>query len=187
MPPRFTYWTIILDGGPTAFRAAEREELLPTLKQLQARHPDAVLKWFARGRLWSSPEEMREHARVKRTGTLYRDRGPDWRPGGTHRDPRDRFKKKPVAGARPERPPRPDRPDRPDRPARPDRPDRPDRPAHAARPERPERPAPAGHERRGPASGGWKGRPPRFDSRQRRPYRPTGGSRRGGGGGKGRP
>ena len=187
MPPRFTYWTIILDAGPTAFRAAEREELLPTLKQLQSRHPDAVLKWFARGRLWNSPEEMREHARVKRTGTLYRDRGPDWRPGGTHRDPRDRFKKKPVAGARPERPPRPDRPDRPDRPARPDRPDRPDRPAHAARPERPERPAPAGHERRGPASGGWKGRPPRFDSRQRRPYRPTGGSRRGGGGGKGRP
>ena len=172
MPPRFTYWTIILDGGPTAFRAAEREELLPTLKQLQSRHPDAVLKWFARGRLWSSPEEMREHARLKRTGTLYRDRGPDWRPGGTHRDPRDRFKKKPREGGRPERP------------------DRPERPARAERPGRPERPAPEGRERReprGPASGGWKGGPPRFDSRQRRPYRPTGGSRRGGGGGRGRP
>jgi hypothetical protein len=160
MPPRFTYWTIILDGGPTAFRAAEREELLPTLKQLQSRHPDAVMKWFARGRLWSSPEEMREHARVRRTGTLYRDRGPDWRPGGTHRDPRDRFKKKP----REER-----RQGRPERPA-------------------PEgREGPAKREPRGPAPGGWKGRPPRFDSRERRPYRPTGGSRRGGGGGKGRP
>jgi hypothetical protein len=172
MPPRFTYWTIILDGGPTAFRAAEREELLPTLKQLQSRHPDAVLKWFARGRLWSSPEEMREHARLKRTGTLYRDRGPDWRPGGTHRDPRDRFKKKPREGGRPERP------------------DRPERPARAERPGRPERLAPEGRETReprGPAPGGWKGGPPRFDSRQRRPYRPTGGSRRGGGGGKGRP
>lgn len=169
MPPRFTYWTIILDAGPTAFRAAEREELLPTLKQLQSRHPDAVLKWFARGRLWNSPEEMREHARVKRTGALYHDRGPDWRPGGTHRDPRDRFKKKPVEGGRPA----------PEA--------RRDRPAHAARSERQERPAPEGHEPRGPAPGGWKGRPPRFDSRQRRPYRPTGGSRRGGGSGRGRP
>jgi hypothetical protein len=162
MPPRFTYWTIILDGGPTAFRAAEREELLPTLKQLQSRHPDAVLKWFARGRLWSSPEEMREHARLKRTGALYRDRGPEWRPGGTHRDPRDRFKKKPRQERREKREGRPDRP-------------------------APEgREGPARRETRGPAAGGWKGRPPRFDSRQGRPYRPTGGSRRGGGG-RGRP
>ena len=42
MPPRHTYWTIILEGKPTAFRAATQDELLPTLKQLQARHPDAV-------------------------------------------------------------------------------------------------------------------------------------------------
>ena len=57
MPPRFTFWTIIIDGQPTAFRAAEREELQPTLKQLQAKNPTAVLKWFARGRVWESPED----------------------------------------------------------------------------------------------------------------------------------
>ena len=57
MPPRYAYWTIILEGKPTAFRAQQREELLPTFKQLQAKHPDAVMMWFARGRLWTSPEE----------------------------------------------------------------------------------------------------------------------------------
>ena len=36
MPPRHTYWTIILDGKPTAFRAHTEEELQPTLKQLIA-------------------------------------------------------------------------------------------------------------------------------------------------------
>ena len=35
MPPRYAYWTILVDGGPTAFRAAEPDELLPTLKRLQ--------------------------------------------------------------------------------------------------------------------------------------------------------
>ena len=27
MPPRYAYWTILVDGGPTAFRAAEPDEL----------------------------------------------------------------------------------------------------------------------------------------------------------------
>ncbi|PYR58345.1 MAG: hypothetical protein DMF85_10895, partial [Acidobacteria bacterium] len=48
MPPRFAYWTIIVGDQPTAFRAARQDELLPTLRQLQSRHPDAVMKWFAR-------------------------------------------------------------------------------------------------------------------------------------------
>ena len=59
MPPRHTYWTIILEGKPTAFRAHTPDELLPTLRQLQSKHPDAVLMWFARGRLWKSEEESR--------------------------------------------------------------------------------------------------------------------------------
>ena len=59
MPPRFAYWTIIVEGKPTAFRAQDRDELVPTFKQLQGKHPDAVMMWFARGRLWSSPEEAR--------------------------------------------------------------------------------------------------------------------------------
>jgi hypothetical protein len=90
MPPRHTYWTIILEGKPTAFRAHTQEELLPTLRQLQSRHPDAVLMWFARGRLWKSEEESRE-ALSKRRAPQDR-RGPAWRPGGSHEDPRARFK-----------------------------------------------------------------------------------------------
>jgi hypothetical protein len=90
MPPRHTYWTIILEGKPTAFRAHTRDELVPTLRQLQTRHPDAVLLWFARGRLWQSPDEERVALAAQRSA---RDRrGAGWRPGGTHQDPRDRFK-----------------------------------------------------------------------------------------------
>jgi len=91
MPPRHAYWTIILEGKPTAFRSHTSDELLPTLRQLQARHPDAVMKWFARGRLWTSPDEERQAATRRRTEP--RERRPsDWRPGGAHVDPRDRFK-----------------------------------------------------------------------------------------------
>jgi hypothetical protein len=91
MPPRHTYWTIILEGMPTAFRAHTQEELLPTLRQLQSKHPDAVMKWFARGRLWHTPEEERMAAAMKRRPARER-RPPAWRPGGEHRDPREKFK-----------------------------------------------------------------------------------------------
>jgi hypothetical protein len=94
MPPRHHYWTIILEGKPTAFRAHTQEELIPTLRQLQARHPDAVLKWFARGRLWASQEEERAAliARRRPKASPAGDRRPrDWRPGGEHKDPRERF------------------------------------------------------------------------------------------------
>jgi hypothetical protein len=97
MPPRFTYWTIILDGQPTAFRAAEREQLLPTLKQLQAKNPDAVLKWFAYGRVWESPDEVRQLREKKRAeardAAPKQARGRSWRPGGDHKDPREKFKR----------------------------------------------------------------------------------------------
>jgi hypothetical protein len=95
MPPRHHYWTIILEGKPTAFRAHTPDELLPTLRQLQSRHPDAVLKWFARGRLWDTQEEERVAllARRRPKPAASTDRRPhDWRPGGQHKDPRDRFK-----------------------------------------------------------------------------------------------
>ena len=92
MPPRHTYWTIILEGKPTAFRAHTQDELLPTLKQLQARHPDAVLMWFARGRLWKSEEEVARGADVRRSGRRASGADRTWRPGGTHEDPRERFK-----------------------------------------------------------------------------------------------
>jgi hypothetical protein len=95
MPPRHHYWTIILEGKPTAFRAHTQEELIPTLRQLQARHPDAVLKWFARGRLWETQEEERtalERRRRPKPAASGDRRPHDWRPGGEHKDPRDRFK-----------------------------------------------------------------------------------------------
>jgi len=127
MPPRYSYWTIIAGGLPTAFRSAEREELLPTFRRLREKHPDAHMRWFARGKLWESPEEARaeqdrrstdrrargdrrmarsdRHAgsgdrsavrteargdRQPARGGSERDR--NWRPGGEHRDPRQRFK-----------------------------------------------------------------------------------------------
>lgn len=119
MPPRHVYWTIIYGNQATSFRAATPDELLPTLRQLQSRHPDAVLKFFARGRLWNSPEEARPRRDTRRPDQARRDnrrpenqrdgrrdsrqrsgagqpvgerRGKNWRPGGEHQDPRDRWK-----------------------------------------------------------------------------------------------
>ena len=116
MPPRHAYWTILIDNAPTAFRAREQEELLPTLNQLKRTNAHVEMKWFARGRLWPTQELEREdfQRRKRTTARPYvpregapaaappsdrprRDadqRGKDWRPGGAHKDPRDRFKKK---------------------------------------------------------------------------------------------
>jgi len=85
MPPRYVYWTILAGGLPTAFRAGTQEELLPTFKRIHDKHPDAVMKYFARGQLWDSPEEARRPVEPPA------GRGSTWRPGGTHRDPRQPF------------------------------------------------------------------------------------------------
>ena len=118
MPPRHAYWTILIDDKPTAFRAREREELLPTLNQLKRTNANAVMQWFAHGRLWETQEKEREDFQRRKHASARpfdrRDakppasapvgdegspqererRGKDWRPGGAHKDPRDRFKKK---------------------------------------------------------------------------------------------
>src|SRR6185503_8725437 len=103
MPPRYAYWTILIDGAATAFRAREREELLPTLHQLQRKNPNVTMQWFARGKLWASREaEQEDFQRHKRHAEAPFAKAPssgerrnaDWRPGGAHKDPRDRFKKK---------------------------------------------------------------------------------------------
>ena len=91
MPPRYAYWTILIDHKPTAFRAREKEELQPTCYQLQRTNKDVVMKWFARGRLWETPEQAHEAGRKAKPPR--EKRGRDWRPGGQHQDPRDRFKK----------------------------------------------------------------------------------------------
>ncbi|MFO7302034.1 MAG: hypothetical protein DIU54_006385 [Acidobacteriota bacterium] len=90
MAKLFRCWVIVTGNAPTAFRARDREDLLPTLHQLQRTQPDAVLMWFERGRLWTSREEAANARRSRRPRD--QSRGPEWRPGGEHRDPRARPK-----------------------------------------------------------------------------------------------
>ena len=110
MPPRYSYWTILAGGLPTAFRAAERADLLPTFNRIRDKHPDAKMKWFARGQLWDSPEAAQEDLERVRAR---RDRA--WRPGGDHRDPRKKFKDAKREGKNASRGER--RPERPSGPA----------------------------------------------------------------------
>jgi len=93
--PRFAYWTILVDGQPTAFRAKDAADLQPTLKRIQRTEPSAVLKWFERGRLWSSPAEAaaaRRKPSVRRPIATRPGQAKTWRPGGLHRDPNARPK-----------------------------------------------------------------------------------------------
>jgi hypothetical protein len=94
MPPRYAYWTILIDGQATAFRARDREELLPTFNQLARKNSDIVMKYFARGRLWDTPEQAQWASRNRPAKPIDK-RERDWRPGGQHRDPRARFEKRP--------------------------------------------------------------------------------------------
>jgi hypothetical protein len=89
MPPRFAYWTILIDNAPTAFRARDRADLMGVFRQLANRNPNAAIRWFSNGRLWESPEQARAAARAQRE-----PRGPEWRPGGRHEDPRARFNRR---------------------------------------------------------------------------------------------
>jgi len=65
MPPRYAYWTILVDEQPTAFRAAMQDDLMPTFKRLQQKHPSAKMMWFQNGKLWNSRLDAQEamHAR----------------------------------------------------------------------------------------------------------------------------
>jgi hypothetical protein len=109
MPPRHAYWTIIVDDQPTSFRAHDVEELLPTFNRLREKHPNAQLKWFERGQLfdtrdaareqgygqgerrWEGPRPDRDDDRDRVRGESDR-RDKNWRPGGEHRDPRQKYK-----------------------------------------------------------------------------------------------
>ncbi|HET9272021.1 MAG TPA: hypothetical protein VFO31_27775, partial [Vicinamibacterales bacterium] len=167
MPPRFAYWTILVGGLPTAFRAAEREELLPTYKRLQEKHPDAVMQWFSRGKLWESPAAAREALIRERMEERPRDRGRDWRPGGEHRDPRQKFIDAKKARNQDRRKERFERRQEGKGPARPDRPTRPDAPREWK--DRPRGPKPEGRRE-------WKDRPPgpRPEGRREWKDRPSG-------------
>jgi len=159
---------------------------MPTLKQTQVRQPDAVMKWFARGKLWESPEQASETMRAERFGEGVERRGAGWRPGGEHEDPRAKFKvPRAVKRARfVERMNRDD--DAPDADER-DGDDAPAPAERAPRPEgeRPPRPSggrpfkPAGNRPFRPESQNRRGgadRPfkPRPDDRGDRPFKPAG-------------
>jgi hypothetical protein len=128
MAKRFTCWVIVSGGQPTAFRSHDPEALLPTLKQLQRTQPDSMLRWFERGKLWTSPAEAAFALRAKRRPA--ESRGRDWRPGGTHADPRAkyrltrdqkraRFKQRQRRNERPKDEPKGAAPGEPTRPGRP--------------------------------------------------------------------
>lgn len=102
MPPRHAYWTIIVDGAPTAFRAALPDDLQATFNRLKEKHASAAMKWFQAGRLWDSKDEahtkLREGYRVGKDGELIAPEGRErrdygWRPGGAHEDPREKYQK----------------------------------------------------------------------------------------------
>ena len=123
------------------------------------------MHWFARGRLWASREaerddfQMHKHAaaaprerRADRPEGAER-RGSDWRPGGAHKDPRDRFKKK-------------NRPERAwsekDPATQRDR----DKPGFASPHSAPPRRSPSDP----PGGGGWRNKPAGGHSREARPW-----------------
>jgi hypothetical protein len=60
VPPRYAYWTIIVDNQPTAFRSASVDELIPTFNRLKSKQPNVILKWFQNGKLWDSRLDARE-------------------------------------------------------------------------------------------------------------------------------
>lgn len=99
MPPRYAYWTILIGDEPTAFRAGAQEDLRPTFKRLQEKHPSAKMMWFQNGKLWNSrldaQEAMRARGEMGRRGDDrqrgFRSRGdkppqtsrtekPEWKP-----------------------------------------------------------------------------------------------------------
>jgi hypothetical protein len=194
MPPRFAYWTILIDDKPTAFRARDVEELLPTLNQLKRKNANVAMKWFSGGQLWSSPEAARDARR--RPPPAAEKRGAAWRPGGRHEDPRDRFKKKSRERSTPEdgtrrdgdtRPPWRDKPSSPPgqrrwsgKPSGPPRGDRPwsGKPSGPPRGDRPWSGKPPGPPRGDRPWGGKPSGPPRGD----RPWsgKPPGGAPPGG-------
>jgi hypothetical protein len=66
MPPRYAYWTILIDSLPTAFRAREQADLIPTFHQLKRANPRIEMKWFADGRVWDSPDQAADARERKR-------------------------------------------------------------------------------------------------------------------------
>ena len=95
MPPRYAYWTIIVDNQPTAFRAGAKEDLLPTFNRLKGKNASATMMWFQNGKLWPSRLDAQEAMLAR--GEMGR-RGDERQAGFRSRDrefkPTARFEKK---------------------------------------------------------------------------------------------
>jgi hypothetical protein len=65
MPPRYAYWTILVDDQPTAFRSGSQEELMPTFKRLHQKHASAKMMWWQNGKLWNSRLDAQEAMRAR--------------------------------------------------------------------------------------------------------------------------
>jgi len=91
MPRHHSFWVILSGTTYTSFRASTRDALLPTFRQLQRTQPDVSLRWFENGRVWESPEAARAAVVAARFAKKPATRGPQWRPGGAHVDPRAKY------------------------------------------------------------------------------------------------
>src|SRR5688500_8617426 len=84
MPPRYAYWTILVDEQPTAFRAGDRDDLQPTFKRLKAKHASARVVWFQNLMIWDSRLDAQKA--IGAGGEMGRRR--EARQGGGFRDAR---------------------------------------------------------------------------------------------------
>ena len=117
MPPRYAYWTIIVDDQPTAFRAGALDDIMPTFNRLKEKQPTAKLMWFQSGKLWPSRIDAREAMQVRGERGRYSDPRQD---GGDKTPSRERPKwKSKDFSARP-RAASSERPERPEPTARPE-------------------------------------------------------------------
>lgn len=122
MPPRYAYWTILVDEQPTAFRAGSLEDLLPTFNRLKEKSPSARMVWFQNGKIWNSRVEAQEAMFARgergRAGDArqggFRDRpakphglrpaAPQDPKSSGPRDPREKLEWRPKSESRPSRP-----------------------------------------------------------------------------------
>ena len=89
-------WVILVGNVPTSFRAKEREDLVPTFKQLQRTQPEVTLRWFERGRVWENPDAARAASLLAAEAARFSDHVGHLL-GGAHR--RGGFQQHEIAGA----------------------------------------------------------------------------------------
>jgi len=102
VPPRYVYWTIIVDGQPTAFRSGSLEDIMPTFNRLKEKQPSAELKWFQNGQLWASRHDAQDFMRARGER-------------GRAKDPRQSSSRDSGSGFRGPRAERPEQTERPER------------------------------------------------------------------------